>query len=42
MHKIGAEDSDILREPRQDRLTDTKCLDGLLIGAGEQMLVVWR
>jgi hypothetical protein len=42
MHKIGAEDSDILLEPRQDRLTDTKSPDGFLIGAGEQMLVVWR
>ena len=40
MHKVGAEDGDVLLEPRQDGLADTERLDGLLIGASEQVFVM--
>jgi hypothetical protein len=40
MHKVGAEDRKILLEPRHHRLTDTKRLNGFLIGTGKQVFVV--
>ncbi len=40
MDEIGAKDGDILLETRQNRLTDTKCLDGFLIRAGKEMFVM--
>lgn len=40
MHKVGAEDGDVLLEPRQHGLADTERLDGLLIGTGKQVFVM--
>ena len=42
MHKVGAEDGDVLLEPRQHGLADTERLDGLLIGTGEQVFIMRR
>ena len=42
MHEVGTKNSNVRREPRQHRLTDTERLDRSLIGAGEKMLVVQR
>ena len=42
MHKVGTEDSDIMLEPRENRLTDAQSLDRGLIGGGEKVLIVRR
>ena len=40
MHQVGAEDGDILLEAGQNGLADAESLDGFLISAGEQVLVM--
>jgi len=40
MYQVGAQHGDILLEAGQDRLADVKGLDGFLIGASEQVLVM--
>lgn len=42
MHQIGAEDGDVLPEPRQHGLADTEGLDGFFISAGQKVFVVRR
>ena len=36
MHKVRAEDRDVLLEPRQYRLTDAKRLHGAFVGTGQR------
>jgi hypothetical protein len=40
VHQVGAQDGNILLEAGQDRLADAEGLNGFLIGAGEQVLVM--
>jgi hypothetical protein len=40
VHKVGAEDSDVLLELGQDGLADAEFLEGFFVGAGEQVLVM--
>jgi hypothetical protein len=39
MHKVGAEDRDVLLETRQHGPADPERLDGFLIRSGKQVLV---
>ena len=40
MHQVRTKHRNVLLKPGQNRLADTKGLDGLLVGARQQMLVV--
>ena len=40
MHEIGTEDGDVLLKTSKHRLAYTKCLDGLFVGSGKEMLVL--
>jgi hypothetical protein len=42
MHEVGAENGNVLLEPGQHGLADTKRLDRLFIRTGQQMFVVRR
>lgn len=39
MHKVRAQDGDVLLKPGQDRLADTERLDRGFVGAGEKVFV---